>query len=41
MQNEIQEVVPDFEICISTTEACMMKDFIKKINEQDRENGLY
>ena len=40
MQKELQEAVPDFEICISTNEACMIKDFVKQINEQDKQNGL-
>lgn len=35
MQKEIQEAVPNFEICVSTNEAYMMKDFIKNLDEKD------
>ena len=41
MQKELQEAIPEFEICIGTTDACLIKDFIKQINKQDKENGLY
>lgn len=32
MQKELQEAIPNFEICLSTTEAYMIKDFIKTLN---------
>lgn len=31
MQKELQEAIPNFEICLSTTEAYMIKDFIKTL----------
>ena len=34
MQKELQEAVPNFEICVGTTEAYMLKDFVKSIVSQ-------
>lgn len=31
MQEELQSAIPDFEICLGTTEAYMIKDFVKEI----------
>ena len=31
MQKELQEAVPDFEICVGTTEAYLLKDFVKNL----------
>ncbi len=31
MQKELQEAIPNFEICLSTTEAYMIKDFVKNL----------
>ena len=31
MQEELQNAIPDFEICLGTTEAYMIKDFVKEI----------
>ena len=31
MQKEIQEAIPDFEICIGTTEAYLIKDFVQNL----------
>ena len=33
MQKEIQNAVPNFEICVGTTEAYLLKDFVKKLLE--------
>lgn len=32
MQKELQDAIPDFEICLSTTEAYMIKDFVKNLD---------
>ena len=34
MKNELQEAVPNFEICVGTTEAYLLKDFVKDLLSQ-------
>ena len=40
MQKELQNAIPNFEICIGTNEACMMNEFVKNITLQDKQKGL-